>query len=760
MCRVLRGSVFLLSVCVVACGGAASDVAVDAGVDAQSPDPVAASEPYVDHVDPFVGTGGAGYGVGSAFPGAQVPFGMARPSPDTSIEGRAPSFAHCSGYSYADTHIDAFSHTRMHGTGIVDYGVVSVMPTLGMSEAKTSESGYRSAFSHSTEEAAPGYYAVTLEDTNIRVELTATEHAALHRWTFPAGSDAVVVMDNGHAASNVSVLDADMSVDAEAHELSGFVHFSGGYSERFGGMPVYFVARFLAPFARFGVFSDGVLRESETHATGASSGAYVAFDVSGDASIEAAVGLSFTDVAHARMNLDAEVPSIDFNVARTDASAAWETQLQRIEVEGRDVRDFTRFYTALYHVFMMPTIAMDVDGTYRGMDGDVHVAEGFRYYTDFSLWDTFRTLHPLLALIAPEKQRDFLMSLLAMGNDAGAIDRWPLGVGYTNGMVGDSAALVFADSVKKGISDFDVARAYELLRASAMGPLEGSSYEGRSGIEAYIDRHYVPSDEGSASVSRTLEYAYDDFGLARLAEHLGSDADRLLFDERSRNYRNLYDPAQQFFVARSAAGDFVALESSTGWDNAYTEGNAWQYLWYAPHDLPGLFDVLGGESAARARLDDFFTRSRSAVHTALPDLYYWHGNEPDLHAAFVYAALGDQSEASAVSHWILSERYGLDPAGLSGNDDAGTLSAWFVFASSGIYPIAGTGDYLLGGPIFTRVLMHLEDGDLEIMAPNASPSVTRLRQTKLDSVNVDRAMVAHEALRHGAHLLEFQYETP
>lgn len=732
----------------------------DAGIDAAVPEPSAAARPYTQHVNPFIGTGGTGYGVGSAFPGPQVPFGMARPSPDTSIEGRAPDFAHCSGYSYSDTHIDAFSHTRMHGTGIVDYGVVSLMPTIGMSSAKTSEAGYRSAFSHESELASPGYYAVTLADTQVRVELTATEHVGVHRWTFPAESEAVVVVDNGHAASNVDVTSAEISVDEAAHELFGFVHFSGGYSGRFGGMPVYFVARFNTPFSRVGTFAEGVLNEHATHAEGTTSGAFVAFDLSERESVEAAVGLSFTDIAHARMNLDAEVPVIDFDALRAAAEEAWEAQLARIDVEGRNAEDFVRFYTALYHVFMMPTLAMDVDGTYMGMDGETHHADGFRYHTDFSMWDTFRTLHPLLTLIAPDVQRDLLLSLLAMGNDAGAIDRWPLGVGFTNGMIGDSAAIVFADSVEKGISDLDVARAYELLRAPAMGPLVDSPYEGRSGIDAYIDRGYVPGDESSASVSKTLEYAYADFALARLAQHLDLTEDQALFDTRATYYRNLYDANQGFFVSRSSSGEFVALGSSTAWSDPYTEGNAWQYLWYAPHDLVGLIELLGGQAATRDRLDDFFMRSQSTTHTALPDLYYWHGNEPDLHAAFVYAALGDQDRASEMSHWILDARYGTDPAGLAGNDDAGTLSAWFVFASSGIYPISARPEYLLGSPIFTRVLMHLEAGDLEIRAPGAGSGRAAPLSTRLDGVALASPEVMHAALVDGAHLLEFNVQSP
>jgi predicted alpha-1,2-mannosidase len=752
---IVIGSTLLLA----ACSNADSVLQSDAGVDLGEPESVAAHAPYVDYVNPFIGTGGLGYGTGSAYPGPQLPFGLAKPGPDTSNNGTAPSFAHCSGYSYGDSHIDAFSHTRMHGTGIVDYTVVSLMPTVGMSSAKTNESGYRSRFMHQTEEASPGYYAVTLADTSVRVELTATAHVGIHRWTFPANSDAVVVFDNAHAASDVEVIDAQIRVDRASHELSGYAHFQGGYSGRFGGMPVYFAARFSEPFIRFGVWQDGELVDNETARDGASTGAYVAFDVSDGSPIEGAVAISFVDVDHARMNLLAEAMPIDFDASRASATREWEARLAKVELAGRYSSDFERFYSALYHTLLMPTLAMDVDKSYRGMDREVHVASDFRYYTDFSLWDTFRTEHPLLTLLYPTEQRDMLKSMIAMANDGGYIDRWPLGIGYTGGMVGESAAIVFADSVAKGIDDIDVRAAYEALRSTAMGPVPaGARYGGRDGIEDYLALGYVPSETGGGSTSKTLEYAYDDFALARLSEFLGESSDQDLFDVRARNYRNSYDAAQGFMVARSRDGTFSELESAIAWTDDYTEGDAWQYVWYAPHDLSGLTELLGGRDVVLARLDDFFARSMRAARTAGPDPYYWHGNEPDLHAAFMYSKLGSLSRTAEITRWILASRYGNDEAGLPGNDDAGTMSAWFVFASAGIYPIAATPQYLLASPIFTRVSMHLAEGDLTIEAPLASEAALYPTSVFLDGVPVSDARVMHEAITGGSHTLHFEMQ--
>jgi putative alpha-1,2-mannosidase len=306
-----------------------------------------ASRPLRQWVDPMIATGGEGFSTGSAFPGPQRPFGMVRPGPDTTFPEGAAGYAHCAGYSYYDNMINGFSHTRMHGTGIVDYGAVALMPTVGFSTAKTHQNGYRSFFSHEREQAAVGYYAVTLDDTDVRVELTATDHVAFHRYSFPAQSDAVVLVDIGHALPMVTIVDGQVDVDVQAREISGFSHFSGGYSGRFGGMPVYFVARFDRAFSRHGVWSEGTAVEGETSRTGGQTGAYVAFDTTTQNTVEVRVGISFVDVAHARMNLDAESNGVTFEAVRADTEAVWERYLEVAEIEGRSEREFRTFYTAL-----------------------------------------------------------------------------------------------------------------------------------------------------------------------------------------------------------------------------------------------------------------------------------------------------------------------------------------------------------------------------------------------------------------------------
>jgi predicted alpha-1,2-mannosidase len=714
----------------------------------EPPAPRPAARPLVQWVDPFIGTGGLGFGVGAAFPGPQVPFGMARPGPDTTAPDSAPAPAHCAGYWYADVLIRGFSTTRPHGMGVPDYGAVALMPTIGMDSTKTSWPGYRSYFSHDTEEASPGYYAVTLDPAGVRVELTATARVGLHRYTFPTGADAVLLVDVGHHLAEVEIIDGRVEVDPGASEVVGFCTVNGDYSSRFGGMPVYFLMRFSRPFESSGVWKAGALFEGETERAGPDSGAWLAFDVTSDPIVEAAVGISFVDEAHARLNLDTEVPAIDFDAVREAAEAQWEDALGAAEIEGRSERDFTIFYTALYHALLMPTLATDVDGAYRGLDQEVHQAEGFTYFTDFSLWDTYRTAHPLLALLYPEWQTDMLRSLLAMAHDGGYMPRWPLGIGYTGGMVGDPADIVFADSWVKGVRGFDLRDAYDHMLTTADGPTpEGAAFSGRAGIEDYLALGYVPIEAAGASASWTLEMAHADFALAQLAEALGETADRDRFLERADSWRNLVDPATGFLLGRHADGAFPEGDDPGQWQDYYAEGNAWHYLWAVPHDLEGLADALGGPETFLARLDTFFEESNAERYLPLiPSAWYWHGNEPDLHAAWIYAALDRPDDSARWVRWVLARHYGDGPDGLPGNDDSGALSAWYVFSSIGLYPLAGLDHYLLGSPIFTHVALHLDGGDLAIEAPGSSDRSILVREISLDGVPLDRPRVPHASL--------------
>ena len=730
------------------------DVApVDTGVDVPPAQSHPAAAPLIQWVNPLMGTGGAGYGTGSMFPGPQTPFGMARPGPDTTEPTGAAGFSHCAGYSYGDTMIQGFSLTRMSGTGITDYGAIGLMPAVGMDASKTAQAGYTSAFDHATEHTSAGYYRVTLANTGTDVELTATDHVALQRYTFPAASDGVVLLDLGHTIPGVTIGAAHLDRDAATGEISGSTRFLGGYSGHFGGVTVYFAARTSRAAGSAGTWTNGVLTDAGITADGTAIGAYLHFDTSTDRTVTIAIGLSFTDVAHARANLLAEVPTIDFDTIRHATEASWEHVLSVAHIEGRSDADFRTFYSALYHTLLMPTLATDDDGTYRGIDGLVHTATGFRYYTDFSLWDTYRTEHPLLTLLYPDYQLDFVRSLVAMAHDSGFMPRWPLGTGETGGMLGESADIVLADSWLKGLRDFDIRGVYPIVRATAMAPAPAGTPDGRSGILTYLSRGYVSLEAAGSSVSNTIEYAYDDFALAILADAVGETADAAVFRMRSHNWRNLYDTTTSFLLGRHEDGTFATITTPTFWQTYYAEGNAWQYSFGAPHDVDGLAAAYGGNVALRARLDMLFTQTQhhGTMHI-LPMPYYWPGNEPDLHVAWLYAALDDAADTARWTHWIAANFYNDGPAGLPGNDDGGAMSAWYVWASLGMFPLAATTDYVLGSPLFTHVELTLAHGTVTVDAPDESTSMVIPTELRWNDAVLARPRLTHDQLTTGGTL--------
>lgn len=701
---------------------------------------VAAKAPLIQYVDPFIGTGGIGFGTGSTFPGPQVPYGMARPGPDTMGVGGAPTFSHCVGYAYEDNLIYGFSQTRLHGIGIVDAGAIALMPVNGAVTADhTTEKGRRLPFNHKNEKASPGYYSVTF-DNGIKAELTATAHVAYHRYTIADGS---LLLDIGHELPSVKIKDGSVTIDAAKQEMSGFAHYSGGYSDRFGGVPVYFVAKFSQPFDKSGSFKAGALSDA-TSQMGGDTGAWI----SAKGSVTVAVAISFVDVEHARKNLEAE--TMEFDAAKKAAEDAWESALSRVMIEARSARDLEIAYSALYHTLLMPTLGSDVDGSYRGLDNAVHVATGWRYYTDFSLWDTYRTLHPFLNLVYPEHQTDFLKSMTAMAIEGQAPPKWPLGIGETQGMVGDSAAVVISESYLKGLRDFDAKGAYEVLKKSANGPLPKN---GRSNITEYLAKGYIPIESGGSSGSSTLEYAYNDFALASLADSLGEKADAEVFRKRSGNWKNLWDAESGFLLGRHADGTFPRKDDMLAWQDYWAEGTTWHYTWFVPHDLPGLAEVMGGRDKLLTRVDDYFALSTCQPKSRLaPKAYYWHSNEPVLFVPWIYAELDQAARGAQWIRWALENEYGDGPDGLPGNDDGGTMSAWYLFAAMGIFPRVAATDYVLGTPIFSKTTLKLPGGTLTINAPETSAKNLVPKSFKWNGKDLTRPRVEHAELVKGGTL--------
>lgn len=705
--------------------------------------------PMLADVDPLIGTGGLGWGVGSIVPGATQPFGMLKVSPDTTNEDFDPEVAHCGGYWYPDTHIRGFSHTHLVGTGASDQGNILLMPLMNLDGLKTEEQGYRSTFDHATEQAQPGYYSVTLDNGPIDVELTATPRGALHRYYYPSSNVSAILLDVSASIPEGWVDEMQVQVDLINQEVEGQAKNHGSLSNRYGGQTVYFSAKVRSPVDQAGVFADGRLYEDQTTITGTRMGAWFVLTTSSTQPVEVEVGISYVSAAQARLNRQTEVSGKSFETIRAEAELAWSNALDRVRITGGTTQQRRIFSSALYHSMMMPTLYTDVNGSYRGFDDQVHQAQGFTYYTDFSLWDTFRTLHPLLSLIAPEVQADFNTSFLKMYEQKGFIDRWPQGNGPTGCMVGDSAAIVIADSYLRGVRGFDVDFAWEALWTAASLTEPGRH---RDYLQEYETLGYVPVESGGRSTSVTLEYAYADGALARLAEALGYDEQAQLFHTRSKRYENHWNDATGYLQGRDASGAFVEPFNPRYNAEYYAEGNALQWSWYAPHDVPGLIALFGGDRAFEQRLDSFFGRSADVRNTLFPDMNYWHGNEPDLHASWLYHFIGKPWKSQQWVAWVLDSKYRDTPDGLDGNDDGGTLSAWYVLSASGLFPIAGTDVWLLGAPLFPRVEIPLEGGTLIIEAPAASPENRYIQSATWNGQVLNQAWLSHASVAGGGVL--------
>lgn len=656
----------------------------------------------VDHVDPFIGTGGHGH----TFPGATVPFGMVQLSPDTRLTG----WDGCSGYHFSDDVAYGFSHTHLSGTGVADYCDVLLMPVTG-EVALTNEypGGYPSRFSKETEQAEPGWYSVRLEDHGVDVELTATARTGLHRYVYPAGVPNRVVLDLEHRDQ---VLDAWVRVVSDT-EIEGLRRSSSWAKDQW----VFFVARFSKPFTVHRLEADTLEKD---RALGEDVKAVLDFgDAGGELLVK--VGISAVDVAGARRNLGAEQPGWDFAGVRAAASEAWNEALGKITVEGGTDAQRTVFYSALYHTMIAPNLFSDTDGRYRGLDQQVHTAEGYDQYTVFSLWDTFRAAHPLYTLIEPERTGDFVKSMLAHYTDGGRLPVWELAGNETDCMIGYHGVSAISDAWAKGLRDFDGGLALEAMIHSARLPDRG--------LDAYQELGYIPADRESESVSKTLEYAYDDWCIARLAESLGEEELRAEFDRRSQAWRHLYDPQTTYLRGRENGGWLTPFDPRRV-DFHHTEANGWQYRFFAPHDVEGMIDAVGGDEEFVARLDSLFTADQATTGRTQADItgligQYAHGNEPSHHVAWLYHYAGRPDKGAHYVARILDELYAPAPDGLAGNEDCGQMSAWYVLSALGLYQVApGDPEWLLGAPVFDRATVQLGAGrELVIEASGAGPHV-------------------------------------
>ena len=714
------------------------------------------------YVNTFIGTGGYPWVCGNDFPGASMPFGMVRLSPDTeSIFGNQA--LNTSGYFYGDNKIMGFSHTRLCGTGATDGGHFRVVPAVGSNPWLDYQEGKYAHFSHRDEIAFPGYYAVKLKREHILTELTASVHTGVHRYTFSGDQQPHILIDVCSVLGDKKKKDGEVKIISGSRQIEGSVRTFGTFAGRYGGIKVYFVAQFDQDFASFGIWNGKHYDQDLTSANGDSIGVDLAFDRrSTNQVIGLKLAISLVSIDNARDNLQEETTGKSFNDMVREAKAAWEKKLSAIRIKGATDKQKTIFYTALYRTFQMPTVFQDCNGEYLGFDSQVHQATGFTYYTDMSLWDTFRTLHPLYTLIAPEEQRDMLVSLVKMKEQGGWLPRWPSGNGYTGSMLGSPADMVISESYQKGIRDFDIESAYQGMKEVALHPTpKGSAYSGRRGIGPYIQYHYCPSDLMTQSVGRTLEYAWADDAIAKLAHCLGYKEDAEMFYEHSRYYRNTWNPQTRFFQPRNSKGGFDPFKPKLlsyfdpdgVYTNDYVEGSALQWRWAIPFDPQGLIELFGGKNALVEALNDFYEHSDPTRASWNPGPYYWHGNEPDIATAYLFNAAGRPDLTQKWVRWILDNKYDVTPNGIDGNNDGGTLSAWYIFSALGFYPIAGSDIYELGAPLFEEAEVKVRDKVLKITARHFAPENMFAKKVWFDDTLLTTTRIHHKDLAISGTLL-------
>jgi predicted alpha-1,2-mannosidase len=713
----------------------------------------------------FIGSGGFGYSFGSCSVSAAAPSGFVKVGPDTSGPWGTSNFLHFSGYWYGDDTIQGFSHLHLHGTGATDYGVLGVMPSDGFDASRTTPAGYQSTFVKTSESAVPGRYAVTLDRGNIAVELTATPHAAHHRYTYPSGAtSAHVIFDLDHHLDGGKVTSSQVTLYPTENRVRGQLHSVGGMSGGFGGYDVFFEARTATAWTESQTWQAGSAPAAGTTAMGTGVGFELGFDPSKPVEIQ--VGLSMVSGDEAAANLTAEMPAFAFDATQKQTQAAWATLMGRIKFTGGTDAEQAMMTAATYHAFLMPSAQSDVDGSFHGMDGMIHSTQGsggYHYLTDMSLWDTYRTLHPLYALIAPELSLDSVLSLHEKAKESGFFPKWPIATGEAGTMIGASAEVVLADAYLKGVTGFDAEGAYGILRAAAMDPTAPAGGRGgRDKVEPYMMLGYVPASAGDVSVSMTTEYANDDFALAALAKGLGHTADAATLTTRAVGYRKLYDPTTGFLWSKNDDGSWASPhEDPTAFSTEFDEANAWQSLWMVTLDSDGLATLAGSRSALVDKLTQMFTLTKqdfdntdftNTLTSSGQRPYYWAGNEPDMNAAYLFARLGRPDLTQQWIAWIRSSWFTPGADGLPGNDDGGTMSAWLLWSSLGFYPVSGSDRYVVGAPLFPHAELSVTGGTFTVDAPAVSDTNLYVQSVTLNGAALSTPELTHADLKAGGSL--------
>jgi len=657
------------------------------------------AQDFAKHVNPFIGTGGHGH----TFPGATVPYGMVQLSPDTRIDG---SWDGCGGYHYSDNLIYGFSHTHLNGTGVSDYGDIMLMPTMG--EPSFDNKVYSSTFSHANEKASAGFYSVKLDKHNIDVRLTTSTRVGFHEYTFNKDGQANIILDLNHRdkllEGRIRVID-DKTIEvlrrSEAWARNQYVYARIEFNKPMN-------------FNKF--ISDSVSNRKEY--SGSKLAMSFSKQVKKGEKILVKVSLSPTSYEGAKLN-SSEIKHWDFDKTHKDAIALWNKELSKIEVTSNDKDKLAIFYTALYHTMMQPNIAQDLDGKYRGRDNQIHVAEGFDYYTVFSLWDTFRGAHPLYTLIDKKRTADYINTFIKQYEQGGRLPVWELASNETDCMIGYHSVSVIADAMAKGITGFDYQKAFEASKASAMRDVLG--------LDAYKKNGFISIDDEHESVSKTLEYAYDDWCIAQMAQILNKQEDYQYFMKRSQNWKNIFDWET----------GFMRPKKNGGWDkpfdprevnNNFTEGNSWQYSFFVPQDIEGMIQAYGGKEKFEAKLDEMFNSESKTTGREQVDVtgligQYAHGNEPSHHMAYLYNYVGKPEKTNEKVKYILDNFYTNTPDGLIGNEDCGQMSAWYVLSSMGIYSVTPgklEASWSTTQPYFENIKLNFENGKSVIVKQSDS----------------------------------------
>ena len=711
-----------------------------------SQQPDAETECYAtEYVNPFIGTDFTG----NTYPGAQAPFGMVQLSPDNGL----PGWDRISGYFYPDSTIAGFSHTHLSGTGAGDLYDISFMPvTLPYKEADA-PLGIHSLFSHDEETASAGYYQVRLKDYDINVELTATERCGIQRYTFPE-ADAAIFLNLRKAMNWDFTNDTRIEV-VDSVTIQGY-RFSDGWAR---DQHIYFRTRFSKPFASVQLDAAAVIKDGKR--IGSSAIARFDFHTSAGEQILVTTAISGVSMEGAARNLAAEAPADDFDKYLAVTRKNWNEQLSKVEIKSNDIDEKVKFYTALYHSMLAPTIYSDMDGAYYGPDKQVHQADGWTNYSTFSLWDTYRAAHPLYTYIEPQRVNDMVKSFLAFSEQNGRLPVWNFYGSETDMMIGYHAVPVIVDAYLKEIGDFDPKKALAACVATA-------NIDEYRGIGLYKKYGYVPYDvtdhynSENWSLSKTLEYAYDDYCIARMAEKLGEKQIADEFYKRSRNYKNVYNSQTTFMQPRNNKGSFIEDFSPDDYTPHICESNGWQYFWSVQQDVDGLISLVGGKERFAQKLDSMFTYNPSADED-LPIFstgmigQYAHGNEPSHHVIYLFNAIGQPWKTQKYAAEVMHELYKNTPAGLCGNEDCGQMSAWYVFSAMGFYPVDPiSGKYEIGTPMYPEMKMHLANGKIfTILAPAVSKENIYIQSVKLDGKPYDKSYITHEQIMNGS-IFEFE----